>query len=294
VKRTDPISSDRRFRVMRVCSVIGLAFLLFITLLRGPRELATTRTASSPENWDGEGVWSMSVISDDGVYKMWYTGYNFGAGTGNQIGYATSSDGVHWTKHPGNPVVELGKPGDWDESAAGEPYVMKDGGLYKMWYWCWGNGSGQICYATSLDGITWVKHPTPVVPIGPEGSWDSAETGGPSVLFDGSTYHMWYHGQNGPCCDNLQIGYASSTNGITWTKHLTPVLTWNAPDNWDDDFVGEPCVTSRNGTYYMWYLGNDGTGIHQTGLAGQDILARCSPSATQGAGTKTAQPGPAS
>jgi len=261
------ISSDRRFSLMRPSYIIVLALLLFITLLHGLREVATTQAASNSENWDGEGVWAMSVILDGGVYKMWYTGFNSGVGSGNQIGYATSPDGVNWIKYPGNPVIGLGEPGDWDEYAAGQPYVMKDGGVYKIWYWCWGNGYGQICYATSLDGINWTKNPNPVVPVGPEGSWDSAEIGGPSVLFDGLTYHMWYHGQNGPCCDNLQIGYANSTDGITWIKHPTPVLTWSTPDNWDDDFVSEPSVIMLNDTYYMWYLGNDGTGIHQTGLA---------------------------
>ena len=47
------------------------------------------------------------------VYKMWYTGYN-GAPSNIEgkaeyaIGYATSPDGVNWTKHEGNPIFGPG------------------------------------------------------------------------------------------------------------------------------------------------------------------------------------------
>jgi len=34
-----------------------------------------------------------SIIYDDGVFKLWYSG-------GDDLGYATSRDGFHWTKYP--------------------------------------------------------------------------------------------------------------------------------------------------------------------------------------------------
>ncbi len=49
------------------------------------------------------------VVRDAAGYKMWYTGYNGGpthveAPRSYALGYATSSDGVHWKKYEGNPV----------------------------------------------------------------------------------------------------------------------------------------------------------------------------------------------
>ena len=47
-----------------------------------------------------------NVIWDESarLFRMWYSG-------GDQyepdaIGYAFSTDGLHWTKHPGNPVFQ--------------------------------------------------------------------------------------------------------------------------------------------------------------------------------------------
>jgi hypothetical protein len=44
-----------------------------------------------------------------------------------------------------------------------------------------------------------------------------------SVLFDGTTYKMWYAGGNASWTG--QIGYATSPDGITWTKNPNPVIT---------------------------------------------------------------------
>ena len=42
-----------------------------------------------------------SVILDNGIYHMWYTG-------SGGIGYATLEDGIHWTEYDNNPVLNLG------------------------------------------------------------------------------------------------------------------------------------------------------------------------------------------
>jgi sucrose-6-phosphate hydrolase SacC (GH32 family) len=51
---------------------------------------------------DAEGCWSGSVIEHEGKLAIFYTG-NGGRGAG--ICLATSSDGVHFTKHAANPVI---------------------------------------------------------------------------------------------------------------------------------------------------------------------------------------------
>jgi len=35
-----------------------------------------------------------------------------------QVGYALSTDGTTWTKHPSNPVLQPGGAGEWDEGYA--------------------------------------------------------------------------------------------------------------------------------------------------------------------------------
>ncbi len=61
-------------------------------------------------------------------------------------------------KHPGKPVLPIGKPGDPDATRA---YffgtVLRVGGEYRMWYSGHDGHSRQVCYAVSRDGIAWEK-----------------------------------------------------------------------------------------------------------------------------------------
>ena len=43
--------------------------------------------------------------------------------------------------------------------------------------------------------------------VGPSGSWDDINAAGPSVIYDGTKYHMWYVGRS---ASGNAIGYATS------------------------------------------------------------------------------------
>jgi hypothetical protein len=62
---------------------------------------------------------------------MWYTGfYN----NERQVGYATSPNGINWTKYGGNPVLTKGSSGSWDGSYVEAGTVMLLGDSVFMWY----------------------------------------------------------------------------------------------------------------------------------------------------------------
>lgn len=100
-----------------------------------------------PGSWDALGVGSGCVLFDSGHFHMWYTGNELKFFTGGLtgIGYAVSSDGIHWRKYPGNPVILNGLPDSWEPQVT-EPAVIRDGPMFKMWYNGW---RSQIGYATS-------------------------------------------------------------------------------------------------------------------------------------------------
>ena len=100
-----------------------------------------------------------------------------------------------------------------------EPWVINDGGTYKMWY----EGAAiwpqfQIGYATSPDGITWTKHGSNPVLSGTASGWDGFQVYAPSVVKDGGTYHMYYSGTDNDYSQRWSTGYATSADGIAWTK----------------------------------------------------------------------------
>jgi predicted GH43/DUF377 family glycosyl hydrolase len=202
--------------------------------------------------WDDVIVSYPTVLFDGAKYQMWYTG-----GSKDRIGYATSADGIVWEKHPGNPVLDLGANGTWDDYYVGWSTVLFDGANYRMWYTGYDGSNYKIGYATSTDGIVWVKHPdNPVLDFGPSGTWDDAYVGNPTVLFDGKKYQMWYNGNDG---SNGRIGYATSADGIVWVKHPdNPVLDHGASGTWDFG-VGSLTVLLNRTEYQMWYTGSDGS-----------------------------------
>jgi len=243
-------------------------------------------TKGEPFVYDFYALSDCWVVFDDGIYKMWYTGGGAvlpDETLRSRINYATSPDGIHWEKHADNPVLDVSLS-SWDSIGVETASVIIDQDApinerYKMWY------AGQtfnayryeIGYAYSPDGITWQKQGEAVLPVGPSEDWDNCFLEGPSVMKDDMTYKMWYAAYdcvvNGQSSDGkVNIGYATSLDGINWTKYEgNPVLSVTEGD-WDAVYVQDPHVIKYNGRYHMWYGGADveNNYFQQTGYASSD------------------------
>lgn len=213
----------------------------------------------SPGSWEDMFVTSPCVIRNGATFHLWYDG---GDGTFERIGHATSPDGRSWTKDPLNPVLDVGQSGSWDDlqvfPMGGS--VIFDGNNYHMWFGgCNHLYNFRIGYATSSDGSAWNKDNinNPVMGPGSTGDWDDDGVIPGTVSFDGETYRAWYSG----CANDLrwQMGYATSTDGITWTRDVVnnPVLGFGQPGSWDYEmaFDGSVCFNNMNDKYEMWYTG---------------------------------------
>jgi len=103
----------------------------------------------------------------------------------------------------------------------------------------------------------------PVVSPGPKGTWDAGAIGSMNVLKVGETFHMYYEawGVRGTSVADyltLQIGHATSGDGLHWTKDpANPVLPKG--DGWDKDGTWDPFVIFENGVFKMWYGGGENT-----------------------------------
>jgi subtilisin family serine protease/predicted GH43/DUF377 family glycosyl hydrolase len=208
--------------------------------------------------WDSRVAGMSSVVIEDNLYHMWYTGVSDSAHF--DIGYASSSDGINWAKYEDNPVLERGPEGSWDETRAYLPCVIFDNSIFKMWYAgtegnpiTGENFQGRIGYATSPDGIIWTKKNTPV--LEPQRSFpeefDYWSLLSPGVIFEGDKYQMWYAGTNN---GKYNIGIARSLNGIRWYRSdNNPVLNVGSADEWDYPLVQNPTTILIDSTYHMWY-----------------------------------------
>jgi len=197
-----------------------------------------------------------TVIYDGaGDWKMWFDAKN-GAGEWPQLGYATSVDGMSWTKV--GAVITKGGAGTWDSLTTHHPACIKYNGVYYLYY----TGSDttdlkHIGLATSVNGINWTKEPTnPILSRGTGAEWDSnyIRPSCPIKIFN--KWYMWYWGHNSTTGVH-GMGLATSSDLITWTKQGN-VLLFDLANP-----VQASCSILVEGTnpidkiIEQWYIGGD-------------------------------------
>lgn len=100
------------------------------------------------------------VLKAGGGYRMWYEGYD---GTAWRILYATSGNGVDWTKQ--GVVLEPGESGALDELGVRNPVVFVRKGLHELWYQGQSRSAPRyhVMRAVSPDGMIWTRVPGEIV-----------------------------------------------------------------------------------------------------------------------------------
>ena len=239
----------------------------------------------TPGSWDGDSISDASVIKENGQYKMWYSGQTYGATSVDdvfKIGYATSPDGIHWTRYSENPVLTPGSLGSWDDRRVWRPSVISTGSGYVMYYRGAAVAEGSQAkagVATSSDGIHWTKTTVLTMPAGSSG-WDaySRQVGALNiggVMRSGNTYIMSYSSIKAQSSTPAQIGVASSEDGTNWTPYPdNPVITYGTSGGWDSgpggvgagNFAGSMILAAQS-QYYVYYAASGPTGSYTIGVA---------------------------
>src|SRR5438034_193907 len=224
---------------------------------------------------DGDNVDDPTVVKVGATYYMWYTGYPED-GRAPAIFLATSADGVTWVRgNSGNPVLQ-GTAAAFDADGVYGADVVYDPtdviAPYKMWYSGRHGAFGGIGYASSLDGLTWTQYggstPLPVLDHGVPGSADSFSAADPSVLRDGSTWKMWYTGDDS---NKKRIAYATSVDGMTWAKGGKVIAPEDAGVSANIQFGAfAPTVWKTASGFSMLLTGRKlvGGGVFQTKIMG--------------------------
>ena len=195
-------------------------------------------TGGGPGAWDEFVREKLVIIEDGGVFKMWYVGHTSGGQTTSKVGYATSPDGITWTRHPGNPVVDRPSQ-DQDIS------VLK---LAPDSYWMYIEvNNAWIDLMTSSDGIRWTPY---------AGNPVRTVAASPVVWREGSNWFMLY--EHMPPSGPFEIYLATSADGRNWADSpLNPVLSQSA-------FCAPDSIVKDGDTYHLYYHEADGGAWHAT------------------------------
>jgi hypothetical protein len=86
-------------------------------------------------------------------YRMWYEAEN-GANTGG-MGYATSTDGLNWTKYNSGAWIASALGSGWSSSENTPGTVLYEGGSFKCWYHSYGTARRFMSHAFSIS-VPWV------------------------------------------------------------------------------------------------------------------------------------------
>ncbi|MBL8079829.1 MAG: hypothetical protein JNM55_17815 [Anaerolineales bacterium] len=235
--------------------------------------------------WDDRFTDPGAVVYYEGAFHMFRNGFR-GFPAASQVGYVTSTDGYRWTKIGDEPVfktsdVPFAKIAMYASSA-----LVSANREWIIYFYTW--DSSNIPYASVIGRATapqatgpWVSDAEPVLKPGSTGEWDEQQVLAPHVIQTDDGYIMYYSGADST--GKQQIGMATSSDGIQWTKYNDPATT-DAPyaesdpvfqpgeaGSWDAYQVHQPRVLETPQGWAMFYRGTkDRNNNMALGLATSD------------------------
>ncbi len=176
------------------------------------------------------------IMREDGQWHLLFTGYNHDITKAKFLGYATSADGISWTRWLGNPLTTEG----WVEDMC----IVKSGDTYHMF----AEGRNDIAHLlTSKDRVHWQE----------QGDLDIRQTNGrpisagprgtPSVWLENDTWWLFYERRD------RAVYAATSTDLREWINVTDdPVITMG-PEAYDQYAVAVDQIIQHKGRYYAYY-----------------------------------------
>lgn len=217
-------------------------------------------------HFDDHGVYPASVVEHEGALYLYYIGWNPGPTPPlfySTIGLAVSEDGgLTFRRASRAPILARS---EHDPCLVTSPFVMKDGGRWRMWYvsgFRWERAADglhsyyHLKYAESDDGVAWRRDGHVAIELKP-GERNVAR---PCVRLEDGVYRMWYSSNWG---EGYRIGYAESGDGMDWTRRDDEAGIEPSAGEWDGEALAYPWVGMVNGVRRMLYNGN---GFGRTGF----------------------------
>lgn len=192
-------------------------------------------SGTGADTWDKNIRERGYILKEDSLYHMWYTGYTDTSDI-KFLGYATSVDGISWTRCKDNPIYNSG----WIEDMC----VLKVDSVYYMY----AEGRGDTAHLlTSSDRIHWTEQGNLDIRQKSGAPISKGPFGTPFVLKEKDDWYLFYER------DDLGIWLAKSTNGKVWTNVQDEPVIKMGPEPYDQFAVAMNQVIKYDGKYYGFY-----------------------------------------
>ncbi|MDC6366825.1 MULTISPECIES: glycosylase [Flavobacteriaceae] len=197
-------------------------------------------TGTGTNTWDAQIRERGFILFDEGVYKLWYTGYNDSISEKRFLGLALSDDGVHWKRHAQKPLL----PSVWVE----DMFVHKENDRYYMF----AEGRNDVAHLlVSQNGIDWEPQGNLNINKANGIPLDPGPYGTPTVWVENGEKYLFYER------NDLGIWLAKSDDFINWTNVQDEPVLDLGPGTYDEAAVAANQVIKYKGKYYMYYHGSD-------------------------------------
>ncbi len=225
------------FRVLRIAAEPLLA----------PGEIGT---------FDDSGVSLSCIRQINGRKYLYYLGWNLSVTVPwrNSIGLAIYDPLTKtFERYSKAPLLDRH---DVDPYSISYPFVLEDGGIFRMWYGSnlrWGREQKDMAhlikYAESDDAVHWTRRGIIALDFKNESEYAMSR---PCVLKEDGLYKMWYSYRG----ESYRIGYAESADAINWERRDEEVGIDVSASGWDSEMIEYPFVFDHRGERYMLYNGN--------------------------------------
>ncbi|MBL7889282.1 MAG: T9SS type A sorting domain-containing protein [Bacteroidia bacterium] len=153
------------------------------------------------------------------------------------------------------PIIKYGD--GFADAAWNDPCLLKENGQYIMYISAavgiTGVNKVKIYRQVSTDGINWSLSPTTPVLEPLTGSYYEGGVETPSVVVKDNVYHMYTTCYPANVAEDFLIAHATSSDGITWTMDVNPVLESPGTATWYGSIVGEPGVMLYNDSIRLFF-----------------------------------------
>jgi predicted GH43/DUF377 family glycosyl hydrolase len=196
-------------------------------------------TGAGPGNWDEKIRERGWIIKEEGQYRMWYTGYSSARPDLMMLGYATSTDGLEWTRYEGNPL--------YDQHWVEDMMVVRHEGTYFMF----AEGARDRAHLlTSPDGIHWSRVGQLDVRCSSGEPLSDGPYGTPTAWIEDGTCYLFYERRD------QGVWLARSRDMRVWTNVQDEPVLSPGPDAYDGELIALNQVLKYAGRYYAWYHGS--------------------------------------
>lgn len=171
---------------------IGLAWTEDEQLLDWKRLSQPVFSWRDGEAWEAGGLYKACIVEHEERFYMFYNAKNKDRWVWKeQIGLAVSDDLMHWEREPSNPVIQV-TPQSWKQNFVADPFVVRDGSKWVLFFYGYDGRHAQEGIALSQDLINWQEYDEPILKIGSANDVDEIHAHKPSVLYYNNVLYHFY------------------------------------------------------------------------------------------------------